>query len=253
MLNKRDWNIIRELTWTDFKLRYNRSVIGFLWTLIKPFLMLGTLYVVFSIFLRFDIQYYPLFLLLGIILWNFFVDSTILGMKSLIMKEGLIKKTYFKKELIIISANFNCLISFIFNLIIFLIFLSLSNVKISLMAVFFLLFILELFVLSLGFSYLISALYIQYRDLDHIWEVLLQIGFWITPIVYSLNSVPEEILKFYMLNPIARIINDSRSILLYNEIPSLWHSIITLVICLVIYLAGLFIFKKRAHKFAEEI
>jgi ABC-type polysaccharide/polyol phosphate export permease len=215
--------------------------------------MLGTLYIVFSIFLNFNIPHYTLFLLLGIILWNFFVDSTILGMKSIILKGGLIKKTYFKREFIVISANLNCLISFIFNVIIFFIFLLCSNIKISETALIFPVFIFELFILSLGVSYLVSSLYVRYRDMDHIWEVILQIGFWVTPIVYTLTSVPDKILKWYMLNPLARIINDSRNVVIYDTVPSIWHMAITLIICLSIYFAGLLLFKKRNPNFAEEI
>ena len=87
----------------------------------------------------------------------------------------------------------------------------------------------------------------------HIWEVLIQILFWITPIVYPLTFVPEKILKWYMLNPLARIINDSRNAVIYSTIPSLWHSIISIITCLSVYIIGLAVFKKRNPKLAEEI
>jgi len=253
MFKSKRWNLIKELTWADFKLKYSRSVLGFFWSLLRPLLMLGTLYLVFSVFFRLNIPYYQLFLLLGLVLWGFFVDSTILGMKSLVTKANLIKKTYFPRKVIVLSSNLTCLITLILNLVVFSLFLLIFKRTIGLALLIFPILLIELFILSLGLSYLLSALYVKYRDMDHMWEVLLQIGFWITPIVYPLSFVPEKILKFYMLNPLARIINDSRDAIIYNTLPSVQHLFITLIICLIFYIIGIIIFKKRTPKFTEEL
>ncbi|MBI5149107.1 ABC transporter permease [Candidatus Pacearchaeota archaeon] len=248
-----NWNLIKEFVITDFKLRYNRSVLGFFWSLIKPLLMLGTLYIVFSIFFNLNIPNYQLFLLLGLVVWTFFVEATVLGTQSLVSKGVLIKKINFPKAAVVLSSNLTCLVTFFLNLLVFSFFFVIARKGIGVYSFLFIFFIFELFLLSLGISYLLSALYVKYRDMIHIWDVLIQVGFWITPIVYPLSFIPENILKFYMLNPIARIINDSRDVILNNTLPSFWHLMMTLIICTLVYLLGITIFKKRSREFAEQL
>jgi lipopolysaccharide transport system permease protein len=250
---RKEWGIIRELAWSDFKLKYNRSVLGFLWSFIKPLLMLLTLYIVFHVLFKWNIPHYELFLLLGIILWNFFSEATSNGMNSIISKQSLIKKIFFRRRILVLSSCLTDTFSLVLNLLVFLIFMLIFKMSFSEYNLIFLLYLAELFILTLGISYGLSALYVKYRDMKHIWDVLLQIGFWITPIVYTVNTFPQKYVNLIMLNPLARIINDSRDAFLFHYIPSLKHIILTIALCLVIYFIGFWIFKKISPYFAEKV
>ena len=249
----KNFNLIKTLTLSDFKLRYKGSLLGLLWSFLKPLLMLLIFYVVFSLIIKLEINNYALFLFLGIILWNFFADSTTLSMNNLLSKRDLIKKVYFPREVLVISSCLNSFLNLLFSLFIFIISLFLFKIKITIYFLLFIPILISLFILSLGFSYLLSGLYVKYRDLDHLWGILLSIGFWITPIAYSIDFVPKNYLTLYMLNPLARIITDSKNLLIYNKIDSIWSILITFLMSIAIYLLGYYIYKKRSLYFAEEL
>ncbi|MCX6710387.1 MAG: ABC transporter permease [Candidatus Woesearchaeota archaeon] len=246
-------NIIREFAIEDFKIKYKNSIIGYFWSLLNPLLMLVTLYIVFSLIMKLEVPHYQLFLLLGIILWNFISETTANSMDSIISKGGLIKKINFPAYTIIISSCIASVITLVLNLLVFFIFMAVFKVRIGSAALFFPLYLAELVILVTGLSFMLSGLYIRIRDLKYIWSFLLLIGFWITPIVYPETRIPDEFRKWYMLNPMARIINGSRDALIYNFIPEAKQVIITSIICLLVFLIGLRIFRNMAPKLAEEV
>ena len=248
-----NWDMIRELAWSDFKLRYKGSLLGFLWSFIKPLLMLLVLYGVFSLILTQKIDHYILFLLLGIILWNFFVESTNISMSNILAKRELLKAVYFPRKNLVISSCLNALFTLVFNFAVFSLFLIFFRIQFNWVMLFFVIPISLLYILSLGVSYIISALYVKYRDIVHIWEVVLQVGFWITPIIYSIKMIPAKYINIYMMNPLARIIDDSRDIIIYGKSPELLSIIITALISIIIYVIGYYIYKKKSDYFAEDL
>jgi lipopolysaccharide transport system permease protein len=228
-------------------------MLGYFWSLLKPLILFITLYVVFSFFVRFDIEYYMLYLLLGILMWSFLTESTMIGMVSLLQKASLIKKINFPKRVVIEASSLTSTLTFALNLVVFSLFFAFSGATLKATALLFPLYIVELWVLTMGLSFGLSALYLKFRDLNHIWELLLQIGFWITPIIYPLSIVPSKFHPLIFLNPMARIINDSRNALIYHSMPSLRHHIISIVFVLAVFAIGYGIFKKMEKKFAEEL
>jgi ABC-2 type transport system permease protein len=250
--------IIKDLTLTDFKLKYNRSVLGFFWSLLKPLLMLATLYIVFHMLIRLDVPHYELFLLLGIILWSFFTEATSFSMNAMARNTGLIRKTVFNKRLIIISTNLSSLITLLLNLAVFFLFVVLFDAGFSWHLALFAVLLAELFILTLGTSFLLSAFYVRFRDLGHIWDVLMQIGFWVTPIIYPISLIPRQFHNIYILNPLARIIEDSRNALIFHKLPPLdfsylKHVSITLIICVGMLVLGIIIFNRKSRRFAEQV
>jgi ABC-type polysaccharide/polyol phosphate export permease len=250
--------IVKDLAVADFKLKYNRSILGFFWSLLKPLLMLATLYVIFHMVIRLDVPHYELFLLLGIILWGFLIEATGSSMSSLIRSSNLIKKTFFDKRLIVLSTTISAFISLMLNLIVFVLFLMIFQVWFSWHIALFILLLAELFIFTLGMSYLLSSLYVRFRDITHIWDVLSQIGFWVTPIIYPLTVIPEHLRKYYILNPLARIIEDSRNLLVFHTLPPIdfsyaKHVFITLAICLCTYFVGAYVFNRMSKRFAEQL
>lgn len=246
-------NLIRELAVTDFKLRYSSSILGYFWSLLHPLLIFGTLYLVFSIFMRWDVEYYQLYLLLGIVLWTFFSETTTNGMRAIVYKAAIVKKVKFPRALLVIASNVTTALTFLLNLIVFAIFFAISDAKISWTLIVFPLYLLELILIGLGVSFLLAALFVKFRDLIHLWQIALQIGFWITPIIYPLSFIPQKYLFLVSINPMARIIMDSRNAIIYATLPTLRHQIFTFLFALAVLAIGYVIFKWLEPRFAEEL
>lgn len=241
------------LAWTDFKLRYQGSVLGYLWTLVKPLMLFGVLYIVFSTLMRSPVEHYQIYLLLGIILWNFFVEGTQFGLTSLLNKANLISKIYFPRILIIIASSVSAFITFALNFLVFVFFLIINHIPFVWSMLFFPVYLIELYLIVLGVSLVLSVLYVRFRDLNHIWEIILQIGFYFTPIFYTLSIVPEQYHRFLFLNPVMRVIHYSRAVFLDGQIPSLWYNSVLFVISIGIFLVGLLVFRKYNKNLIEHI
>ena len=248
------WFLIRELAWTDFKVKYNSSILGYLWSLINPLMIFGILYLVFSVFMRFEgIEHYQLYLLLGIILWNYFSDATLNGMQSMLFKAPLMSNTIFPKWAVIVASNITSLITLCLNLLVFIVFFMFSSAAVTMRAWLIVFYLLQLVILSFSASLFLSSFYLKFRDLHHIWSVALQIGFWLTPVIYPVSIIPGHFRRILFLSPMARIIHDARSVLIYDSGPALGHTIVSFTMIIFILVTGVAVFLKRSGKFAEEI
>ncbi|OGY23540.1 MAG: hypothetical protein A2Y57_01615 [Candidatus Woykebacteria bacterium RBG_13_40_7b] len=255
------FNLTLQMALTDFKLKYAGSILGYVWSLVKPLLLFGVLYVVFSIFFRFGegAKNYPVYLLLGIVMWTFFFDGTMNGMRSIVIRGDLIRKVNFPKIIIVIAAIITAFLSFLLNLIVVFVFLAFSKVDLTIYALAFIPIIIELVILVLGISLILATLYTKFKDFMHIWEVGLQVLFYATPIIYPISLVPDKFVKFMMVNPIAQIFQDARWALISRDVTTSWSAIsypknlIILAMVLWLVLVGFFIFSKSAKNFAEEI
>jgi len=245
------WFLVKQFAISDFKLRYNNSILGYFWSLMNPLLQFGVLLLVFSIFLRFDVPHYNVYLLLGVIMWSFLAESTNNAMDSLLGKSSLIKNTNFPRSIIIIASNITTSMGFILNLIVLLIFFIVFRVKLSVTMFFFPFYLIFFFLLIAGLSLFLSALYVRFRDIQHIWRIFLQIGFWLTPIVYPLSIVPEKFRFLFNINPMYGIIHNSREILIYGNMPEIYSTFSLMFLSLVLLFIGYFTFSKLSNKFAE--
>lgn len=264
-MSYRNQVLLRELIVTDFKLRYQGSILGYLWSLLKPLMLFTILYVVFGHILKIgsDIEHYPIYLLLGVVIWGFFTEATSNGLISIVSRGDLIRKINFPKYIIVISATVSALINLCFNLAVVLIFMALTGVRLHFSIILFPLAILEVYILSLAIAFFLSAVYVKYRDIGHIWEVVLQAAFYGTPILYPLSIVitkSQLAAKLIMLNPIAQSIQDARYALVTHQsvtIYGLIHNpfIIAIPFFIVVALAVLayLYFRKHAKYFAENI
>jgi len=258
----RYFDLIRELAVTDFKLKYQGSVAGYLWSLAKPLMIFGVLYIVFSVFVKIgsSIPHYPLYLLLGVILWSYFAEATSIGMRSIVEKGDMIRKVYFPRSVLIISASISSFITLLLNLIVVFIFIAFLRLSIQPVSIIlFLLLLVELYVLVLGVSLFLSSWYVKYRDVGHIWEVLTQVMFYATPIIYPLAIVPSKFQKLIVLNPITQIIQDSRWLLISKDTATT-HSLLGLPVSMLVTISpfvlaffGYKLFKRSAYRFAEEV
>lgn len=247
-------HLARVLAVADFKVRFNGSVLGYFWYLLKPLMMFGVLYAVFSVYMRFsNVQNYPLYLFIGLILWDFFASGTRMGIESLSHKRDLLCKVSFPRWIIVVAANATALITLLFNLVVLSIFMLYGGVYPEWSWLWMVALVIPLEFVVLGVSFALSSLNLAYRDVLHSWEVILQLGFWATPIIYPLSIVPEKYRFVIMLNPMARIIQGGRSILLERTIPE-WTSWVLLgLVSTTILGTGYAIFRRREPRFAEEI
>ena len=255
------YSLVKELALTDFKLKYQGSVLGYLWSLVKPLMLFLVLYLVFTRVFKLgnSIPHYPVYLLLGVVIWGFFTEITANSLGVIVGKGDLIRKVYFPRIVLVLSGGVTSLITFLLNLIIVFIFMFFTHVDMSYLFPLFLLLIVELFILSIGVGLILSSMYVKFRDLSHIWEIILQAMFYATPILYPLSLVPGPFNKIIMLSPMAQIIQDSRYLLVTQQTETAWMVmsskiyIIPYVLPLIILIMGYILFEKSAAKFAEEV
>jgi lipopolysaccharide transport system permease protein len=246
-------NLIWQLAWSEFKLRYKNSILGYFWSLLEPMLMLLVLYVIFSNLMRVQVKYYQLFLLLGIILWGFLSRATTIGMFSIVGKPSMVKKIYFPRDIFVISSCITALIMSIFESLIFIMFMIFFRVPVSINLVYVPIILLFLFVISFGLSLALSALNVFYRDVQFIWQVILQIGYFATPILYTIDVFPQHLQKFVLLNPVARVLNSARDTIIYSSPAKIEDLLYLFVSSVVFLLVGYIIFSRLEPRFAEEI
>jgi len=246
-------NLIWQLAWSEFKLRYKNSILGYFWSLLEPMLMLLVLYVIFSNLMKVQVEYYQLFLLLGIILWGFLSRATTIGMFSIVGKPGMVKKIYFPRDIFVISSCITALLMSIFESLIFIMFMVFFRVPISINVIYVPFILLCLFIISLGLSLALSALNVFYRDVQFIWQVVLQIGYFATPILYTIDVFPKHLQKFVLLNPIARILNSARDTIIYSTPAKTEDLLFMFLSSIAILLVGHLIFSRLEPGFAEEI
>lgn len=247
---------------TDFKLRYQGSVLGYLWSLLRPLALFVILYIVFARFLKFggSIPHYPVYLLLGIVLWNYFAEVTSNSITAIVGKGELMRKLNFPKYVIVLAGSFSALINLVINFGVIFAFMIFTDVAFRSTLILVPFFVLQLFVFSLAMAFLLSALYVRLRDINYIWEVIMQGAFYATPILYPLSLIPESAAKILMLNPVAQIIQDIRLLMVTSEtetVSSLYDTqlirIVPLGMVLVILIFAIYYFKKRQPFFAEEV
>lgn len=263
IITKQNRALLKELVRTDFKLRYQGSVLGYLWSLLKPLLMFAILYVVFTKFLKIgsDIAHFPIYLLLGIVVWNLFVETTIMGMTSVVGRGDLIRKIKIPRWIIVFSASLSALINLGLNLIVVAVFLVINDVPITWNILLVPLSLLQVYVFALGLSFFLAAAFVKLRDLSNIWEVIIQAGFYLTPILYPLSMIENlGFQKLLLMNPMAQAIQDIRynavtqeTITSWNLIDNVWVALIPIAIVIVVAIIGVQYFRKESKNFAENL
>lgn len=254
--------LLKQLVRTDFKLRYQSSVLGYLWSLLRPLIIFLIMYIVFIRFLRFDfgVPHSALYLLVGIVLWSFFTEVTSTGLSAVVGKGDLLRKINFPKYVIVIAVSVSALINLALNFLVIGVFMVFSRVDITPAILLVVPLVLELFVLALALAFILSAVFVRLRDMNYVWDVVMQGLFYAIPIFYPIAMVPEGILKVMMLNPIAQIIQDVRHVLVAPEsatIGMIWGNsavrLIPLTIIVVLAAYSVYYFKRRSPSFAEEV
>ena len=262
--NRRNKILLRELVVTDFKLRYQGSVLGYLWSILKPIFLFIILYIVFDKFLRLgrDIEHFPVYLLVGIVLWNFFTEATVQGLQSIVSRGDLIRKINFPKFIIVVSGTISAFINLIINTIVILVFCVINSVSISAEALLIIPLIAELYVFSLAVAFFLATLNVKYRDIGFLWEIFLQAAFYATPVIYPLQMVVKQMpwaASWLMLNPVAQVVQDVRKVLVTQQTLQLYDLVsfpvmlTPFVAVIIVILLAIFYFRSNQRYFAESV
>jgi ABC-2 type transport system permease protein len=262
-ITKQNRALLSELVRTDFKLRYQGSVLGYAWSLLRPLLLFVILYVVFVKFLKLGngIPHYPVYLLLGIVLWNFFNEMTMQSLGSIVGRGDLIRKIRIPRWIVVLSSSISALINLLLNLVVILVFMFLNHVDLLQTGLWFPLILIEIYLFALGLSLFLSAAFVKFRDISYIWEVILQAGFYLTPILYPLSRITNlTFQKLILLNPMAQSVQDARYSLITHQTLTAHrvfagglYECVPFVIVLVVLAIGVTYFKKQSKYFAENI
>lgn len=259
--NSRNRAILREMVSTDFKIRYQGSVLGYLWSLLKPLFLFAILYIVFTFIIPLgkDVEHFAVYLIIGVVLWNFFNEATTIGAGAVVAKGDLMRKISIPRYLVVMASSLSALINLGLSLIVVFIFALLNGIVPSLQWLLIIPLALEVFIFAMGVSFFLSAAFVKYRDITYIWEVVLQAGFYASAIIYPLSKVPEEFHKWFFLNPMVQIIQDARHAIATPTTITIWDTlsfpyvVIPFVFIAVVGVVGWVYFKKKSKYFAEEI
>ena len=258
--------VFKELVKTNFKLRYQGSYLGVLWSVLQPLMLFTVMYVVFVKFLKFTdgTPTFPISLLCGTCLWQFFTESTSMGMRSIVDRGDLLRKIHFPNYIIVAATTMGSMISLAINLGVVILFGFFAHAHYTWRVITVIPSILQLYAISLGVALLLGSLYVYFRDIGHIWDVILQALFYATPIIYPLSMVQKNpefswAADFMMLMPTTQTIMDIRHNLLSPEyVPTIWTVVDNKILCLIPYVLsvlvlwlGVHVFRKYSAKFAE--
>ncbi|MEO5627727.1 MAG: ABC transporter permease [Candidatus Saccharimonadales bacterium] len=257
--------LLKQLVKSDFIIRYQNSVLGYLWTLLRPLFLFVILYLVFVKVLKTggDIPNFGVYLLIGIVFWNYFMEVTSGSVGVIVFKGDIMRKVNFPRYVIVLAVSFAALINLLFNLVVVAVFMLIARTHISSSVVLFPALIAELFIFSLAVAFLLSALFVKYRDVGFIWDVGMQGAFFAVPIMYAFSLVTSRsqlVGKILISNPMAQIMQDARYMLVSTKTETVgsvfgtvWAWLIPLTIVAVICITSAIYFKRRSPYFAENV
>jgi ABC-2 type transport system permease protein len=258
--------ILRVIAGAEFKLKYSGSALGYVWSVVKPLALFALLYAVFAHIFRLGTisNYYPVSLLMGIVLFTFFSDATQMGMWSLVARESLLRKLSFPRLVIPTAATMTAAITFGVNSVVVLVFVAWNGIVPRPSWLLIVPLLLELYVFILGIALILSTLFVRLRDIGQVWELALQLMFYASPIIYPIGFLPPALRHLAFVNPFTQVLQDIRAVVLYPDLAPNRVTIassfgtpaarlIPIAIALGIFAFGLWFFRRNEHAFAEHV
>ena len=218
-MTSRETHLVLQFALKDFKIRYTHSLLGYAWSVLNPLVFTLIYFLVFSVIIRFDVPNYPGYLLLGIVLWNFFSEGSANGVASLLARAGILSKVALGRHVVVLAAIVNALMTFAISLVILAVLLWVTGTPLHWPLVAFPLFVFDLILMTLGVSFLLAPLHVRFHDVGYLWGIAVQIGFWLTPIIYQETMIPRRWQFLITYNPLARVILYSRQVVIYGVWP----------------------------------
>ncbi|MBU3874730.1 ABC transporter permease [Faecalicatena sp. AGMB00832] len=245
--------LLMELVARDIKIKYRRSVLGVLWTLLNPLCMMIILSVVFSNLFKFDIENFPLYILSGQVVFNFFSDATNGALSSIIGSAALIKKVYVPKYLFVLSRVFSSFINLMASFTALLIVMVATRTELHWTSFLVPVPLLLLVLFSLGIGLILAAITVKFRDVMHLYSVFITALLYLTPVIYPMSILPTWLYKIVMLNPITNIMIMFRSVMLNNTVFSISSLVVAIIETAAALVIGLYVFYKNQDKFILNI
>ena len=245
--------LLNELITRDIKTKYRKSILGVFWTILNPLFMMIVLSVVFSNLFKFDIEYFPVYLLSGQLIFNFFSEATTNAMGAIIANGPLIKKVYVPKYMFVLSRIFSSSINLLasFTAMIFVMLEMRVELHYTVLLAPIPLFFIVFF--SLGVGLILAAVTVKFRDIMHLYSVFVTALMYLTPVIYPMSIIPEWLKKIVLLNPITNILMMFRDVMLNNTPPSLESVLLATIEVIVVMVLGLYVFYKRQDTFILDI
>ncbi|GIO35107.1 transport permease protein [Paenibacillus albilobatus] len=245
--------LLKEFVVRDLKVKYRRSFLGYLWSLLNPLLMMIVLTSVFSNMFKFDIPNFPVYLLTGQVIFNFFSESTSMSMNSILNSGSLLKKVYIPKYIFPLSRIMSSFVNLLFSLAAMIVVIIVTGVRVKPVILLFPLPLIYIFLFSVGIGLIVSVLAVYFRDTIHLYSVLLAAWTYLTPIFYPINAVPDYVKSIIYSNPMYYFVQVFRDIVLYHQLPNLQVNLICIAFAVASLIVGLFVFYKNQNKFVLNI
>lgn len=237
----------------ELRARYKGSVLGFLWSFFNPLLMLIVYSVVFSYIMRTNVPNYPMFVFVALLPWNFFANSLLQGSVSLVQNSALIKKVYFPREILPSASVLANAVNYVLSLLILIPALILFHIKLTWAISAFPFVLLVQTILVLGLGVLVSVLNVYFRDLEHILGVLVSVWFFLTPVIYPIDLIPEKVKVYFIYNPMTPVIEAYRNIFFNGLWPNWRDMALLLIFSTILLLVSLLVFNRLQRNVAEEL
>ncbi len=241
--------LLNELVARDIKIKYRRSILGVLWTLLNPLLMMVVLSVVFTNLFKFDIENFPIYILSGQAIFNFYSDATNNGMASILGSASLIKKVYIPKYLFVVSRICSSVINLAASFSALLLVMMAMRVELHYTIILSIIPVLLLIVFSLGIGLLLAALVVKFRDIMHLYSVLITALMYLTPVIYPMSILPDWLSKIVRFNPLTNYLMMFRNVMLNNTVFGVGDLCIGILEAGVSLAVGLFVFYRNQDTF----
>lgn len=240
--------LLKELVLRDIKVKYRKSVLGYIWSILNPLLMMIVISSVFSYMFRYEIENYPVYLITGQTIYNFFSEATNMSMESIINGGSLLKKVYFPRYIFPLSRVLSSFVNLLFSLVAILIILVFTGTPVTPLVFMFPIPLIYIAIIATGFGLILSVLATYFRDVIHLYGVFLTALMYGTPIFYPITSLPDNVINIIKINPLYHVITMFRNVILYGNIPTMQEHLICIGYGLVLLMIGLFVFKKNQHR-----
>lgn len=242
--------LLKQLIIRDIKLKYRRSYLGYLWSILNPLMLMMVLVIVFSNLFRFDIPNFPLYLISGQVIFSFMVEATNMSVWSITGNATLLKKTYVPKYIFTLSKVGSSLVNLLFSLGALLLVMLFTQADFSWNLLFFPVVILQVFIFSLGLGLWLAAITVFFRDIQYLWSVFVSMWMYLTPLFYPISIIPEEYQTLYKTaNPMYWYIEQFRDIVLYAKFPESNSIFMGLLVSIGILILGAWYFNKKQDEF----
>jgi ABC-2 type transport system permease protein len=261
---RQNLRILHVLAAVDFQLKYAGSLLGYVWSVVKPLALFTMLYFIFGRVFRLGeiSEYYPLSLLIGIVLFTFFSDATSIALYSIVARDSLLRRLSFPRLIIPTSATLTAAMTFGVNCVVVAVFIAWQEITPRLTWLLLVPLVLQLYLLVLGVALILGTLFVRLRDIGQVWELLLQLMFYASPIIYPVGFLPPWARDLAFLSPFTQILQDVRSVVLYADHPenritaadalAAGH-LAPVVVTIGILLFGLWLFRREEPWFAERV